>query len=78
MLLNNMNIFMKIIFKTYCSLGYGNIKNKAKQLSNQTANQMQDLIEMEKSVIQTLTKISTPFCYGFQNSSHCTGVHIAV
>lgn len=65
-----MNTFKKIILKTYCSLGYGNIKNKSKQISNQTANQMQYLIEMEKSVIQTLPKIPTPFCYGSQNSSH--------
>lgn len=51
MLLNNMNTFKKIILKTYSSLGYGNIKNKAKKLSNQTTNQMQYLLEIEKSFI---------------------------
>lgn len=65
-----MNTFKKIILKTYCSLGYDNMKNKAKQLPNQTANQMQYLVEVEKSVTQILTKIAAPFCYGSQNSSH--------
>lgn len=66
-----MNTVKKIIFKTYCSLGlYDNIKNKTKQLSNQTANLMQYLMEMEKSVIQTLTKVPTTSCYASQNSNH--------
>ena len=65
-----MNTLKKMYFKNYCSFCYTNIKNKAKQLSNQTTNGIQDVIETEQSVIAVIPKIPIPFGYGSQTSSH--------
>lgn len=65
-----MNTRKKVYFKNYLSLCYGNIKNKAKQLSNQRANQHQYQIELEQSVITIIPKIPTPYGYGSRTFSH--------